>query len=278
MTDPTPIAQPSPTASEVKAITPITTVADATAITPPIATSNDNLISDNKSSAVFLLGATPNNVSNTFNAPNYLQMSRFVAFSTGYMTQFKVMCSGTGNIKVGIYSDYAGEPDKLLNAIQTSHPVTLGANILKFPPTLLNSGERYWLAFCTDSSIMRCNKSGGTARCRSMPFGAAFPILAGNGFVNGTTCDLISGWGSPPPTSSTLPVTTNCRNLYEITSYGNGVYYLSGPQYALGMALAQLNKEQGIKDATIIPYIIESDTAGYFIITKIPVDTNETGK
>ncbi|MCJ7653998.1 MAG: hypothetical protein MUO97_01650, partial [Dehalococcoidia bacterium] len=57
---------------------------------------------------------------------DHVVLSKFIASSTGYITEIRLMCFGSGNVKVAIYSDCNGEPGTLLNKVDTSTAVVSG--------------------------------------------------------------------------------------------------------------------------------------------------------
>jgi hypothetical protein len=214
-----------------------------------------------------LIGITEYNgyVASGSNANDYLVLSSFTASKNGFITQFKLYCSASGNVKIGIYTDSFGQPDLLLNAINISQPVINGWNTIIFPPTLVILGEKYWLASNSDKSITETKVGGGNRRYKQMPFTSTFPKVVGTDFVSDTASDLISGWGDPiVPSQLIVPSTVNYKNIGNITSYGNGIYYFPVNRATFGVILSNFIREQHLEVVTITP-----DNSGYFVTTKI---------
>jgi hypothetical protein len=156
-----------------------------------------------------LVGASAADTPNASNTSNYFILSRFTANSTANMTQFKINCSGAGNVKVAIYSDNAGQPGNLLNSINTSTPVVAGWNTITFPSTALTSGTNYWLAFNSDSTIVGAKSGVGNRRYMAATFSTFnCPGSVGALAADTTYYDLEAGWGavipSSPPAAPTL--------------------------------------------------------------------------
>ena len=73
-------------------------------------------------------------------------LSKFTALLTGEITQIPIYSGGIINVKVAIYTDNAGEPGALLNAVNDAQAVIVGWNNIAFPATVIVQGTDYWLA------------------------------------------------------------------------------------------------------------------------------------
>jgi hypothetical protein len=130
-------------------------------------------------------------------------LQRFQAEQSGTMDVFKIKCSGSGNVKVAVYSDSSGTPGTLAAAVNTSTPVAADWNSIDFtsPPSII-AGDYYWLAVNSDASIvLRPATTGtGTYRYKASTYSSFnFPSSAGTGFTSKTGCTtLLAGWSTGP--------------------------------------------------------------------------------
>jgi hypothetical protein len=160
-----------------------------------------------------LIGADASTTPDTPNGGNYFILSRFTATASGDMTELKVRCSAPGNVKVAIYDDSSGSPNALLRANNSSTPASSGWNTIPITPSIaVTSSTNYWLAFCSDGSIVGAKAGTGNRRFKPATFTSfTFPSTAGTGFTTDTTYyDLTAGWGTivPPPTPNLVSPTT----------------------------------------------------------------------
>jgi hypothetical protein len=145
----------------------------------------------------------------------YMVIGKFTASASGSVTQFRIKCSGPGNVKVAIYSDSSGEPGNLLNAVNTGTAVTTGWNTISFPATNVVVSTPYWLAFNSDVPVVGYAGLTGTARYKAATYsGFTFPGSAGAGFAPSSANLLLAGWGGgfvsapPAPPAIVAPKTT----------------------------------------------------------------------
>lgn len=137
---------------------------------------------------------------------NYFILTRFQAAAGGYMTEFRVKSSTSGNVKYALYADNSGEPGSLITAMDTGQAVTGGQwNTLSFTPTLISSGTYYWLAVNIDTAdAVALYSSGGTMRYKAAAYsGFTFPNPAGSGFTSGTYYNIEAGWNGDTAIQST---------------------------------------------------------------------------
>jgi len=128
---------------------------------------------------------------------NYFILDSWAATNTGNVTQIRIKCGASGNVKVAIYADNAGQPGPLLNAVNTSTPVTTGWNTINITSTAITSGTNYWLAFISDSYCVSYVTSYGRNRVyREVSYGTfTFPNPAGSGFFSyAGAYNLIAGY------------------------------------------------------------------------------------
>ena len=143
----------------------------------------------NTSSAAKLIGV--DDLAIDASAPgNTFVLSQFTAESDGTVTTFNVECSGSGNIKVAMYTaDGAeGAPNTLLNAINDSQPAVTGWNSINFPATDITAGTDYWLAANSDANIIGMYEQASVNNYKSTTYSTfTFPNPAGTGFTPQTT-------------------------------------------------------------------------------------------
>lgn len=153
---------------------------------------------------------------------NYFILDRWTATATGNITEIRVKCGASGEVKLAIYADSSGSPGALLNAVNTSTLVSSGWNTINFPSTAVTSGTSYWLAFNSSASCVNYVWSSGRSRLykRATYSTFTFPNPAGTGFSSYSRAyNLIAGWGTtgaPPPT--TAPTVTNSTGATNTTS------------------------------------------------------------
>jgi len=146
-----------------------------------------------------------------------LRLSRWQAVATGNMTEFRCKAGASGNIKVALYADSAGQPGALITAMNTAQAVVSGWNTLSFTSTAITSGTYYWLAivFDTQGCCQAVTTTGVQYRSKAATYsGFSFPNPAGSGFDSYTTFyDLAAGWSSiVAPVPPAVP-TRNCSAL-----------------------------------------------------------------
>jgi peptidoglycan/xylan/chitin deacetylase (PgdA/CDA1 family) len=146
---------------------------------------------------VRLLGADELAISSGNNHNDMVSLCRFTAFAYGSISQIRLKCSDSGNVKVAIYEDNAGSPAALLQSTG-SIPVVSGWNIISLPSHVdMDSGSSYWLGAACDSSGVLCYHLGsGDQLFKTISFFPySFPDPAGTGWNNNNNYVLIAGWG-----------------------------------------------------------------------------------
>ena len=146
---------------------------------------------------VKLIGVDAGNPTTGTYPANYFFLYRFQATTAGNVTTFKFKASASGHVKVAIYSDSAGEPGTLLNAVNTSTAVVAGWNDITIPSTAVVSGTYYWLSYSSDAAIGYYQSATGTMRYKTYTYSSfTFPASAGTGFTSRTDrVGLLAGWG-----------------------------------------------------------------------------------
>jgi hypothetical protein len=138
------------------------------------------------------------------------------------MTQFKIWCASPGNIKVAVYTDGSGQPGSLLNAVNAGTAVAAGWNTISIASTALTAGTNYWLALCSDVTIVG-SKQGGTRLYKPAAYSSfTFPSTAGSGFTPDTYYDLSAGWGSSGPSAPTVTNAGGATNITPTSATLNG--------------------------------------------------------
>ena len=132
---------------------------------------------------------------------NFISMSRFQATQSGNIISFRVRATGIGNVKVAIYADSGGEPGPRLGYNDSPQAVVAGWNSLSIPSTSITSGNYYWLAINSDTSVAAAHMGSGLVRYKAATFsGFGWPDPAGSGYGSATTCyGMLSGWGTMGP-------------------------------------------------------------------------------
>jgi hypothetical protein len=128
--------------------------------------------------------------------PNYIKCAKYTAVGTGNVTEFRIRCSGSGNVKVAIYADSDGEPGARLGVVNTATAVVAGWNTIAFPSTPIVSGTDYWLAFNSSATIVGEAAETRQGRFKAVAFANDLPDPAGTGYTADTTNSMIcAGWG-----------------------------------------------------------------------------------
>ncbi|MCJ7653997.1 MAG: hypothetical protein MUO97_01645 [Dehalococcoidia bacterium] len=150
---------------------------------------------------------------------DHVVLGKFIASPTGYITEIKLMCFDSGNVKVAIYSDCNGEPGTLLNKVDTSTAVVSGWNTITFPATNVTADTAYWLAFNSDATIVGYSGLTGTCRYKAASYSTfTFPSSAGIGLTSFQFLLLQAGYGTASlPPSPTAPMITNASGASNTT-------------------------------------------------------------
>ena len=146
---------------------------------------------------------------------NYIVLDRWAAVASGNVTQIRVKCTTTGNVKVAMYTDSAGNPGTLINANNTGAPVVVGWNTITLPPTAVTSGQNYWLAYNSSANCVGDIASpGGILKYGALGYGSNFPASPGTLATAGNLHSLSAGWGM---TGATVPLVINTTSLPDGT-------------------------------------------------------------
>ena len=157
-------------------------------------------------SPVRLLG--PVDATSGTHAGGYAVWDQWAASSTGNITQLRVKANASGNVKVALYADNAGNPGTLLQAINTSTPVVAGWNTINIPTTAVTSGTNYWLAISSDTSCFAYQSGASISRRYISVTLSSFSFTdSPSGLINSTGAyEGITGWGNTqPPTPPSAP-------------------------------------------------------------------------
>jgi len=151
---------------------------------------------------------------------DHVVLSKFTASSTGYITEIRLNCFDSGNVKIAIYSDWNGEPGTLLNKVDTSTAVVSGWNTITLPATSVTSDTAYWLAFNSDAPVVGYSGQTGISRSKAASYSDfTFPSYAGIGFFSSQFLLLQAGYGTASlPPSLTAPMVTNASGASNTTA------------------------------------------------------------
>jgi len=135
----------------------------------------------------------------------YVLFIRYQAVASGTCNKIKVQSSGSGNVKVAVYADSAGEPGSRLAKQDTSTAVVAGLNTIPLEASCpIVSGTYYWIAAIADAQILGYLEAGtNPQRHKAGTFSTyTFPDPAGTGYDTGTNLFIWSGWGGTEKTAS----------------------------------------------------------------------------
>jgi hypothetical protein len=167
-----------------------------------------------------------------YGASNYISMTKYIASTTGTITELRIKCNGSGNVKVAIYSDSGGNPNSLLYSVGSTAVVGGVWNTILLPSSIsVTKDTAYWLAYISNTNNI-CGWVTGSEpkQYKVWAFSSNFPDPAGSGYSSTTNGDLVAGWGTiVPPTAptvtnasgATLVTSTSARLNGEVTSTGN---------------------------------------------------------
>jgi hypothetical protein len=127
-------------------------------------------------------------------AKDVLVSGKFLAVA-GTVGDIRIPCLTSGNVKVALYTDNAGEPGTLL-AYNNGVAVVTGVNVIQLNVQVSLTATNYWLVFKTDTAnLLQYNAIGGVGRHKADAYANGFPNPAGAGYTNGTYILAIAGWG-----------------------------------------------------------------------------------
>jgi len=150
--------------------------------------------------AVKLIGAD-DVTADSGNYTNYFILSQFTAVASGNMTEFRVKCQASGNLKVAIYADNSNQPGALITAMNTGQAVVSGWNTLSFTSTPIVSGTKYWLAFISDynNSVGYKTSAGWLRKYTAATYSTfSFPDPAGSLTDASGYYEIEAGWETLP--------------------------------------------------------------------------------
>jgi hypothetical protein len=152
---------------------------------------------------------TTNNVLNVL----YFIKSQAVASASG-ATEFRVYCSNSGNVKVGVRADSTGEPGTLMGYNDSAQAVSSGWNVLTVSGNNISSGTYYWLGILSDQGVVRRETSGGTSRYVSLGYftSYAFPTSPEAWDASANHVFSIGLWGE---TGSGTPISVYMNQLRQ---------------------------------------------------------------
>jgi hypothetical protein len=160
----------------------------------------DSTSSFTPTNTVRLIGSDDVSADTTIGA-NYISMTRFQALQSGNVTSFRVRATGSGNVKVAIYTDTSGEPDSRLGYNDSSQAVSSGWTSLSIPSTPVTSGSYYWLAINSNAQVANAHSGAGSVRYKAATFSTfSWPASAGSGYGAASTIyGMLAGWGAAGP-------------------------------------------------------------------------------
>lgn len=128
--------------------------------------------------SVYIFGETTDG-SSSFSG-NSVRARRFLCNKNAEISEVQVYSIGGGYLKVGVYSDNAGEPDTRLSYESTGTLISSGQwNSITVPSFDVSSGTYYWIAGIGNSAgiITYHDSSGGTERYYSIAYASwAAPV------------------------------------------------------------------------------------------------------
>jgi len=189
---------------------------------------------------------------------NYLLFDKWTAVATGSVTQIRVKCTASGNVKVALYTDVTVSPGTLINANETGASVVAGWNTISLPLTPVTIGTDYWIAYnSTANCVGYFSSPGGGLVFRALGYATPFPASAGTVFTPSPDYrSLSAAWGVVGPVPLTITTTSlpegSVGVLYNQTLNaigGTGTYTWSIPVGALPDGLA-LTPATGVINGT----------------------------
>jgi hypothetical protein len=147
-------------------------------------------------SDVILVGTTTEATTNV--SASYFVLCQYQAVaSENNATRFMVWSNASGNVKVGVYADNAGEPGARMGYNDTQQAVVAGWNILTVSACDIVSGTYYWLGGDIGTAGCFRRNATGTYRYKSSTFSTfVFPDPAGTGFSTASYILSMAVWGS----------------------------------------------------------------------------------
>ncbi|MCJ7664203.1 MAG: hypothetical protein MUO24_08155 [Desulfobacterales bacterium] len=184
---------------------------------------------------VKLIGADDATGQNT--AGSILRLSRWQAVASGNITEFKVKSDVSGNIKIAIYADNAGQPGALITAMNTGQAVSAGWNTLTFASTPVTSGTFYWMAtnYDTTGACQYMDSAGWPFRHKAETYATfTFPDPPTGLSTANAYSELTAGWGAVVSAQTIYP-----SSIVQPISYGSPTVQITGPQTLLPSSIIQ---------------------------------------
>ena len=192
--------------------------------------------------------------SGTSAGPNYWRMHTYVALKSGTISEIKLRSNASGNVKVAIYADKAGEPGELLGANNDGQAVTSGWNTLTIEPIPIIKGTHYWLATMGSATGFVAYKTGGSMKYKAATYSTfSFPDPAGSGFSSFNGYCITAAWGE---TAIRLLGTTDNPG----TQCGGNIFRLTRFTAQLTGTMTQFRVYSGA--AGLVKVAIYADNAG----------------
>jgi hypothetical protein len=165
-----------------------------------------------------LLGADTSSAT-TINGANLFLLDKFIAATTGSLTQVRIYCGSSGNIKAAVYSDSSGSPGSLLTANNAGTPCTAGWNTITVTSTPVTAGTSYWLAYVSDAPSVIYQSGDGVMRWRGATY-SSFTFPSSPGTLSGPWggYDVMAGWGPDLPPAPVAPTVTNASGATGVTN------------------------------------------------------------
>lgn len=177
---------------------------------------------------VKVFGADDNTATAIFPADTF-GLDRWIASSSGTVSEIRVKAAASGNIKVALYSDDgSGTPFELIDRINTVTSLTTGWNTIAFSETTVSAGTFYWLAYITDVPCLATVTTGGISRYQTYSgifrtFN--FPNTPSGTFTISAAYSLCAAWGTAD--AAVLPVVINspggASNITATSATLNGI-------------------------------------------------------
>jgi len=147
----------------------------------------------------------------------YALWNQWHASANGNVTQIRVKCNNTGNVKVALYTDSgSGSPGTLLQAVNTPTAVVSGWNIINITSTPVASGISYWLGVISDVSCVAYQEGGSTPRKYMTASISSFSFTStpsgltnGGGYYEG-----VAAYGAATPTQFLGPADATTGTMY----------------------------------------------------------------
>jgi hypothetical protein len=126
--------------------------------------------------------------------PNYVYACRYVAGSTTNISKINVNCTGSGNIKVAIYTDAGATVGTLIAGSTGSAAVISGTQSIPLASSVsITSGTAYWLVEWSDAQIFSFTNESGIYAYRAISAPAPFTFPSSLDYMMYPTPGLYRG-------------------------------------------------------------------------------------